>query len=374
MGHGTWRNVPVLTSTGDTTYELNTIGKPGAVYQDTVTGQPLRSHEFQLRGLKNGGEYEYRFGVSEAGTAPRATDERAWTDVRGEFRAAGAKNEPIYLVGDLAATSRAPGDLGLTQKVVDQLRDQAPGGSTLVQTGDLVAGGAHREYWEDVDNHVYDGLGLQVAPVVGDGESAGDLEYNTQNADRNAIFSNVYALPRDGAVGESNYSFDRGDVHVAVLNTSYDLDKQLDWLAEDVRASHQRSTVVVGHTSYFGGQAAETPAMADARAKVSRVFGQLGVDLYLGGHDDVYKRSAIYDGRLAATPEEIAKAITFVTLGPGGPNFGTNTAKPWDDVVDDADTQMGTVLRSTDAGLSVATYAVDGRLVDETTLAPHRKG
>ncbi|MGW5360749.1 hypothetical protein [Actinopolymorpha pittospori] len=42
--------------------------------------------------------------------------------------------------------------------------------------------------------------------------------------------------------------------------------------------------------------------------------------------------------------------------------------------MDDTDTPMGTVLRSTDAGLSVATYTIGGRLVDETTLAQHRRG
>ncbi|PSL01635.1 hypothetical protein CLV30_113123 [Haloactinopolyspora alba] len=86
----------------------------------------------------------------------------------------------------------------------------------------------------------------------------------------------------------------------------------------------------------------------------------------------MYKRSTIVDGRLARTPEEVAAGTTFVTLGSAGPHFGDNAEKPWDDVVDDENTQMGSVLRANGDRLSLATYTADGRLVDDTTLdRPH---
>jgi large repetitive protein len=153
-----------------------------------------------------------------------------------------------------------------------------------------------------------------------------------------------------------------------VLNTVHDLDGQLEWLARDVRAADRPWTVVVGHQSFFGGAGAGAP---DLRKRISRLFGRLGVDLYVGGHDNVYKRSAIYDGRPARTPEEVAAATTFVTLGSAGPHFGANVDQPWDDVVVDDDTQLGTVLRASGTKLSLLTYAVDGRLVDRAVI-PHR--
>ncbi|WP_129711098.1 CehA/McbA family metallohydrolase [Haloactinopolyspora alba] len=268
-GHRTWRSTPVLTSADDTTYEINTVGKPGEVYQNTVTGQPLRSHEFDLTGLRDGTRYEYRFGVAVDGAAP-GPREPAWTDVRGSFLAGGERNRPIYLLGDLAADSREPADLRLLPDMLARLRAERPGGGTVVQTGDLVARGVQREYWADAFDHVLDGLGLQVAPVAGDAESDGDLEYNILSPRRNAIFSSMYALPDDGPIGESNYSFDRGDVHVAVLNTNYDLDAQLDWLVDDIRAADEPWNVVVGHRSFFGGAGAEGPGMRAKREKVLR--------------------------------------------------------------------------------------------------------
>src|SRR5690606_11765846 len=152
---------------------------------------------------------------------------------------------------------REPDELALLPRLLERLQAKERGGDTVVQTGDLVPSGAHREYWEDVFSHVYDELGLQLAPAVGDAESDGDLEYNITSPLRNAIFSSRYALPGDGPIGESSYSFDRGAVHVAVLNTVYDLDTQLNWLIEDIHAADQPWNVVVGHRSYFGGAGAD---------------------------------------------------------------------------------------------------------------------
>lgn len=356
VGHRTWRSAPVLTSTDDTTYELNTIGRPGEVYQDTVTGQPLRSHEFELTGLRDTTRYEYRFGVAVDGAAPRAIDEAAWSEAKGSFLAGGGQNRPIYLLGDLAAESREPADLGLWRGALSAVREQVPGGDTVVQTGDLVAAGAHREYWEDVFDHVYAGLDLQVAAVVGDTEADGDLEYNLVSPDRNAVTSSMYALPGGGPIGETAYSFDRGDVHVVVLNTVHDLDAQLDWLVDDIHAASQPWNVVVGHQSFFGGAGADGPGQGERREEIAALFERLGVDVYLGGHDDVYARTVV-DG------------TTFLTLGPAGPHFGAATDKPWNDVVDDEGTPMGTALQVTRRGLELTTYTAGGRQVDHAVLA-----
>ncbi|UPK73149.1 metallophosphoesterase [Nocardioidaceae bacterium SCSIO 66511] len=366
-GRRTWDDAPVLTSERDSTYEINTIGKSGDVYQDTVTGQPLRSHEFDLSALQPDKRYEYRFGVAVDGSEPESGDE-AWTGVRGTFVAGGKRSRPIYLLGDAAAESRRPADLDLFGDTLETLRRKEPRGDTLIQTGDLVASGVHREYWEDAFDRPYADLGLQLAPVVGDGESDFDREYNILSPKRNSIFSNMYALPDSGPIGESNYSFDRANVHVAVLNTVYDLESQLDWLVDDIRGSDQPWTVVVGHRSYFGGKGADGPGMAKQRERISQLFTRLGVDLYVGGHDNVYKRSRIYDGRLAKTPQEKADGTTFVTLGSAGPRFGENREQHWDDVVVDDNIQLGTALRASPSRLAVTTYARDGERVDRSTL------
>lgn len=367
VGAQDWDVVGVRSSTGDRDYEVNTIGRDAPAYIDQITGQTLRSHEFDLRGLAPGARYEYRLGASADG-APSPTDDSAWTEVLGEFVAGGGGNEPIYLVGDLQATTHDPSDLGLLRDVVDRLRSETPGGRTLIQTGDLVDNGGRGQYWDEVFDEVFDGLDIQVAPVAGNHETYGDLDYDSLSENRTAIFSNMYDLPKNGMIGESNYSFTRGDVHVAILNSNVALDEQLAWLADDIRASTSAWNVVSGHFSYYGGSHGDDPGMAADRAKVTTALDEIGVDLYVGGHDHVYKRSTVYDGRLAATPEEEAAGTTFVTLGSAGPKFYDNVAHWWDDVVFDEDTQMGSVMQLVDDGLRVTTYTLDGRVVDDYTV------
>ncbi|MCR1784135.1 metallophosphoesterase [Nocardioides carbamazepini] len=367
-GRDDWSSAEVLTSTNDRAYEVNTIGNDEPGYQHSITGQTLRSHEFDLTELTDGERYQYRFGVAVGGAAPAPAAAAAWTEVRGAFVAGGAGNEPIYAIGDLQATSHDAGDLGMLRDVLATLQEKTPGGRTLLQTGDLVDNGGRGQYWEEAFEHVFDGLDVQYAPVAGNHETYGDLDYNAHSEERTAIFGNMFDTPKNGAIGESNYSFNRGDVHIAVLNSVHDMDKQLDWLAKDIRASDRKWNVVTGHYSYYGGSHGDDGPLAADRPKLTAAFEKLGVDLYIGGHDHIYKRSTIYDGRLAATPAEEALGTTFVTLGSAGPKFYDNVVHWWDDVVFDENAQLGTVLEVTDAGLELTTYTVDGREVDTYTV------
>ncbi|GAB2858005.1 CehA/McbA family metallohydrolase [Nocardioides pacificus] len=367
-GDEDWADAAVLTSANDKPYEVNTIGNAEPVYQHSITGQTMRSHEFDLTGLADGEGYQYRFGVAVDGAAPSPDTADAWTDVQGEFVAGGAGNEPIYAIGDLQATTHDADDLGMLRDVLATLQEKTPGGRTLLQTGDLVDNGGRGQYWDEVFEHVFDGLDIQYAPVAGNHETYGDLDYNSHSEERTAIFANMFNVPKNGAIGESNYSFNRGDVHISVLNSVHDMDKQINWLAKDIRASDRRWNVVTGHYSYYGGSHGNDGPLAADRPKLTAAFEKLGVDLYIGGHDHLYKRSTIYDGRLAATPEEEALGTTFVTLGSAGPKFYDNVVHWWDDVVYDEDDQMGSVLEVTDAGLELSTYTRDGEVVDSYTV------
>lgn len=359
-----WGDVDVLSSSDGDVYEVNTIGRtdfPG--YGDQITGQPLRSHEFDLSGLAEGAQYEYRLGVRAD-----AKDEAAWTDILGEFFVGGAAAEPVYVVGDLQVTSHSVDELGLLRSTLDTLRAQVPDGGTLVQLGDLVDNGGRGQYWEEVWENVFQGLDVQFAPVAGNHETYGDPDYNSFTPDRSAVFSNMFATPDNGVIGESNYSFDRGDIHFSVLNSNFDLDEQLAWLLEDVRASNAQWHVVMGHFSYYGGSHGSDPGMSSDRAKVTDVLDRLGVDMYLGAHDHVYKRSTIFEGRLAESEAEKAAGVTFVTMGSSGPKFYENTEHWWDDVVFDEDTQIGSVIEETEDGLQFTAYTIDGDVVDQFML------
>ncbi|MEU4575626.1 metallophosphoesterase [Nonomuraea sp. NPDC023979] len=355
-GSGDWAEAPVLTSENSRPYEVDVVGNDEPVRQHAITGRTLRSHEFRLTGLKTGTAYRYRLSA----------DRSSWTGERGPFLAGDAG--PVYLLGDVQVPDGDPGALALPGKVLDRLKAERPGGGTVLQVGDLVDRGGRGEQWAEVHEHFLSRLGLQYAGLVGNHETYEDLDYDVVGGKPAAIFTNTFALPANGAIGESNYSFDRGEIHFSVLNSNTRLDEQLAWLVDDVRASGAKWNVVTGHFSYYGGQHADDAGMDLAREKVTRVLDRLGVDLYLGGHDHVYKRSTIFEGRLATTPEEQAAGTTFVTLGSSGPKFYDNQRFWWDDKVFDENVQMGAVLEATEAGLKLSAYTIDGRPVDEVTV------
>lgn len=357
-----WSDATTVENTSADLFEMNVIGTEAETYYDQITGQPLRSHEFTFAGLEAGTEYEFRFGVSPEGP---------WTDARGSFTGAAAdENAPVYVMGDLQVPNTDSEGYALFNDTLAQVQSQHPGGSTMVQVGDFVDNAGRGEYWYTLGDEVLDGLGLKVAPLVGNHETYGDKEFNLPlSPKRNAIFSGMYNLPKNGSeIGESNYSFDEGDIHFSVLNSNYDLQTQLDWLVDDMRATDKTWKVVLGHFAYFGASHASDAGMSSGRAAVSAALEQLGVDLYIAGHDHVYKRSDILDGALITDAEKQSEAVRYVTMGSSGPKFYENVEYWWDDVVDDRDLQMGSALQVTDEGLSMQTLTIDGEVVDEFTI------
>ena len=361
-----WDGAPTVATVRSQVYEVVREGRDGEDYIDRVGGQPLRAHDLDLSGLEPGRSYRYRLGVSESGP---------WTEVLGTFTVPSEGNAPLYVLGDLEANSGDEGDHALFTGMLDVLRAQDDRGAVLVQTGDLIGAGDRAEWWDGVSEHVLRTLDIPLAPVVGDGETGildepdGDKEFDDISSLRNAIFRGMYNTPGTGsAVGESNYSFDQGDVHVAVLNGRYDLKLQLDWLAEDMHASDATWRIVVGHYSYYGGAHADDFHMSGDRAMITDAFDRLGVDLYVGGHDHLYKRTTITEGKVAETPEEVAFGTTFVTVGSAGPSFDDNQKFWWDDVVFEEDVQTGLIIDATEGGLRLRAFDANGGSIDDLTI------
>ncbi|GAA2907257.1 hypothetical protein JOD62_001200 [Microbacterium keratanolyticum] len=351
-----------VASSNDRVFEVDSIATEADTYLDSITAHALRSHEFDLADLDDGTRYEYRFGVSENGP---------WTDVRGEFVAGGAGDAPVYVLGDVQVNSGKQSDYELPAQMLDQLRTQRTGGDTVIQVGDLVDNGGNAAQWQGTFDHSLKDLDLQFAPMVGNHETYGDREVSTAlSVERSRIFSSMFDLPKNGSeIGESNYSFDRGSIHFSVLNSNYDLDTQLAWLENDVRASDAEWNVVMGHFPYYGGRHSGDAGMSVARAKITQTLHRLGVGLHIGGHDHVYKRSTILGGELVTDEAQKNRGTTFVTMGSSGPKFYDNQVQSWDDTVYDVDTQTGLVLEAVDGELQARVYTIDGELVDEFAVS-----
>ncbi|WJH37280.1 Ig-like domain-containing protein [Paenibacillus sp. CC-CFT747] len=314
----------------------------------------LAAHEANLTDLDSGTKYEYRYGISPTGP---------WSSSYS-FRTAPASEKAVmYVMGDLAVPDRKPESFRLFKDMLDVLRAKNSNGQSMIQVGDLVDLGGNISAWDDVFNNIYNNdLGLISAHLVGDHEHATERKFGA--------FSGFFNLPKngEGSYRETNYSFDNGDMHFAVMNSVQDFDKQLSWLEKDLRATDKKWKIVVGHYPYYGGQSSDETGMDIMRVKLSQAFERLGVSLYMGGHDSVYKRTTIRNGVKDISEEAMNLGTTFVTVGSSGPTFSDNKSFDWDHIVYDAKKQTGVILESSDQSLTLKAYNSDGAEIDSFTI------
>ncbi|MGC6589388.1 metallophosphoesterase [Paenibacillus sp. Dod16] len=328
-----------------------------AAYGDTYDKSNYRvlaAHEANITDLDLGTKYDYRYGMSPTGP---------WSSSYS-FRTAPASEEAVmYVMGDLGVPDRNPESFQLFKNMLDVLREKNSNGQTVIQVGDLVENGGNMYAWDDVFNHIYNhDMGLVSAHIVGDRERATERKL--------VPFSGFFNLPKngEGSYRETNYSFDYGDMHVAVLNSVLDFDKQLSWLEKDLRATDKKWKIVMGHYPYYGGQSGDETGMDMMRVKLSQAFERLGVSLYIGGHDHVYKRTTIRDGVKDISEEAMNLGTTFVTVGSSGPTFFDNKSFDWDHIVYDENKQTGVILESNDQSLTLKAYNSDGVEIDSFTI------
>ena len=124
--------------------------------------------------------------------------------------------------------------------------------------------------------------------------------------------------PRDR---ERYYSFDVGDVHIVVLDTTDPLaaigeraqDDMADWLAADLAATDKPWRIAVfHHPPYSAGQHG---SHRRARDLLVPILEAGGVQFVFNGHEHDYQRTCPIRGNTCVAPEQ---GITYVITGGGG--------------------------------------------------------
>lgn len=349
---------PVSKTTWDHAEEVQAkVSYFQAAYGDTFAKSNYRvlaAHEANITDLELGTAYDYRYGISLTGP---------WSSSYSFRTAPASEKSVMYVMGDLEVPDRNPASFQLFNHMLDVLRKKNPNGQTVIQVGDLVENSGNMSAWNDVFSNIYNNeLGLISAHMVGDRELATERKLGP--------FAGFFNLPKngEGSYRETNYSFDHGDMHIAVLNAVLDFDKQLSWLDKDMRATDKKWKIVMGHYPYYGGQSGDETGMDIMRVKLSQAFERLGVSLYIGGHDHVYKRTTIRKGVKDTSEEAMKLGTTFVTMGSSGPTFYDNQSFDWDHIVYDEHKQTGVILESNDQSLTLKAYNSDGVEMDSFSI------
>ncbi|MFZ5351426.1 MAG: phosphodiester glycosidase family protein [Bacillota bacterium] len=314
------------------------------LYNNELT--TVKAFSAKLTGLEPGTRYMYRVGgenskwsrVYEFTTASKELDDGFSflyiTDPQGASRSDYDK---------LTATLKKIGDIGIDT-------------SFTAITGDLVDTGSNGDQWK----YFFESMGdlaaeKPIVPVIGNHElSKGDS--------MGLNFINNFTLPENGPDGlkETCYSFDYGNTHFAVLNSQISLDDQVEWLEKDMQTSTKKWKIVMLHRGPY-------PSFYDGRgikSKFTAVFDKLDVDLVLSGHDHVYSRAIMENGKKTS----LGKGTVYVNGGSSGVKYYDGQKKDYHAVVYDEDKQVFSFVDIGAEELKFTAYNIDGKTVDSFTI------
>ncbi|GIU11999.1 MULTISPECIES: PKD domain-containing protein [unclassified Shewanella] len=123
-------------------------------------------------------------------------------------------------------------------------------------------------------------------------------------------YYDLFSMPKNAEAGgvasgqEAYFSFDYGNIHIVVLNSSdrehYELAGSMDeWLKEDLASTDAEWVIAVFHHPVYGksGHDSDTEYnMIKMRENFSPILEEHGVDLVMSGHNHFYTRSTLING------------------------------------------------------------------------------
>lgn len=345
------------------------------IYTVPASGKALAGN----RGIKNGMVYTAELTNLEKGTAYeyRTREENrvsSWyplaTDDGGAFK--------VIVTSDSQSS-----DYSDWKNLIRHAADDHQDAAFMIALGDLVDNGDDEYQWQAWFDSTRDILSrIPAAPALGNHE-AYSLDWKEHMPDR---YLTHFNLPDNGNRNFKNhyYSFDWGDVHFTVLDTSLNeekewmpdlYEKEKVWLEKDLRETKKKWKVVLMHKDplQYGFADESRPHREEGFSEEGQyfmpVFDKYGVDLVLSAHLHTYRdRGHIYDFKRSD------KGPVYVIDGLSG-----NVRYPglWkkheldEYVAPQPETDNYSILEASEDKLVLTGYLPDGTKLHETVV---RKG
>lgn len=316
------------------------------------------THKVELVGLNPGTDYVYRVGSNESFSA------------QGHFRTAGNEPSGFTFIGVTDTQGSNDNDYAVWKKTLAAALSKFPDARFLVHTGDMVDDGQKINQWNLFQGAVANELmNLPIAPAVGNHDV-----FNGNKTNSNAKnFTDAFNLPKElntGAPLGTVYSYDYGNVHIAVMNTEVsnaDLIKQAEWLRQDMTGSNKTWKIVALHRGPYGA----TYDSAHIRNAWTPAFDDLGIDLVLQGHDHNYVRSYTMKNGVKAND---GKGTLYLTGNAGGVKFYPLKPRAWQKVNIQPKLQMYIAVTVSNDEMLIQAYDVKNTLRDSVTLSKTAPG
>jgi len=271
----TWYTKANTSSVVDIVDEQGAPVNAQITYEDVFEWEGNYVHKALVSGLEAGKTYYYDVGddVVRSAAGTFTTDNK---DDKVDF----------ITFADVQAGNQENFNRGA--RVVEQAFKIMPTAEFMANLGDFTDDSTNEE-WDYYDN-AFKAINLSstLAPVSGNHDGLGVENW----------FNNMFNLDTSESVQTKdgvNYSFDYGNIHIAVLNTNDVLAisiPQLKWLENDMKSTDKDWKIVLMHKSpYSLGKDAKWPDALYLQKSLTRVVDECGVDLVLSGHDHQYLRT-----------------------------------------------------------------------------------
>ena len=257
------------------------------------------------------GNYMHKAYVTglTAGTMYTYTIKAGNDSVNGVFTTDNGDDIVNFIVGgDVQASDLEAFQVG--QKVVEKAYEVFPVAEFYATLGDYTNDSTNEEW--DLYAQAFDGVNTLTThvPVTGNHDS------------NSGWFNAMFALDTTESVQTNNgvnYSFDYGNVHIAVVNTN-DLvaisNAQLTWLRNDMNSTDADWKLVFMHKSpYSLGKDIKWPDACYLQESLAAVCDETNVDLVMSGHDHMYVRTKPLNDNKVVSQED---GTTYILAGAKG--------------------------------------------------------
>ncbi|MCB6994415.1 metallophosphoesterase family protein [bacterium 210820-DFI.6.37] len=316
----------------------------------TKAGKDYWRCEAVITGLKPGTSYLYRIGDGTDWTSPKL------------FTTAGKTDSCEFLyMGDVQYQNREK-DYPAWGQMVQDIRERNPAIAFGILGGDMVNSSKSMRDWNlflENASPVFSHIPMMTA--VGNHET--DVTPD--------LCLTMLALPENGPEGleEEFYSFDYGNCHILVLNSSFFLEERKknenwqdqleavhDWILADLAESEATWKIAVTHHPIYGVSKGD-PICDELRLQWEPLLEQGGIDLVLCGHQHVYMRTKELGGFTQIMGNSGKRRSAYFD--------GANTPE-YSQALDAVNSNYQ-IIRAEEHQLSVLSYDEEGQIIDKWT-------
>ena len=249
-------------------------GTSKTLYYDTDSSA-VQENSVKLTGLKPGTQYYYRVG-----------DGTNWSAIQTTSTASDTKKFDFYVFGDTQST--APGGLNSLGNVIKGIESSEQKPLFNLHVGDFID---DAQVFSEIDQTEQLFNKHPIFNAIDMIHVLGNHEYQGDDGGKSAL---IYGVPQNGpSINKYGcYSTNYGNMHISVVGwtSSKDtMEKELDWLKQDVRSAHKTWNIVATHQPAYNKNPDDSATLF--HDMLPPVCDELGIDLVFSGHDHSYGRT-----------------------------------------------------------------------------------